>query len=91
MSEIYTNSQGDGFELQMWEEVKKDFGYPDNNKGYIYGCHPIDENGEIIDCNWFKTNEERYKLIREKEEERMVMDSLTLAISQGKVVERIKE
>jgi len=59
MSEIYTNSQEQSFEVQMWEDIKKDFGYKDNNKGFIFGCHPIDEDGQIIDCNWFKSEEKR--------------------------------
>ena len=61
MSEIVTKLNGQSFELQMWEEVKKDCGYPeeDNNNGFIYGCHSIDEDGQILDCNWFKSEEER--------------------------------
>ena len=61
MSEIVTKLNGQSFEFQMWEEVRKDCGYPeeDNNNGFIYGCHPIDEDGQILDCNWFKSEEER--------------------------------
>ena len=63
MSEIYTNHKGQSFELTMWDEIKKDCGYTDNNKGYIYGCHHIDEEGQIIDCNWFKTNDQRINFL----------------------------
>ena len=71
MSEIVTKLNGQSFELQMWEEVKKDCGYPeeDNNNGFIYGCHSIDEDGQILDCNWFKSEEERRLFYHNFEEE----------------------
>ena len=49
----------------MWEDIAKDCGYDkkDNNKGFVYGSHPIDDDGQIMDCNWFKTNEERNKFM----------------------------
>ena len=61
--DIITNSNGQFFEIQMWEEIRKDCGYPkeDNNNGFIYGCHPIDKDGQIIECFWFKTERERMK------------------------------
>lgn len=31
----------------------------DNNDGYIFGIHYLDENGNIIDIQWFKTESER--------------------------------
>ena len=71
MSEIVTKLNGQSFELQMWEEIKKDCGYPkeDNNNGFIYGCHPLDEDGKIIDCNWFKSEETRRLFYHNFEEE----------------------
>ena len=58
---IVTNSDGQSFEFQMWEDLRADCKYPkeDNNNGFIHGCHPIDEHGQIIECNWFKSEEER--------------------------------
>ena len=54
-------------ELVMWETVRRDCKYPitDNNKGFIYGINLIDIDGEgdIIDVQWFKTNEKRNKFI----------------------------
>ena len=35
----------------------------DNNNGYEYGINYIDENDNIIDCEWFKTPMERQKSI----------------------------
>ena len=60
---IITNSKGQFFETQMWSEIKKDCGYPknDDNNGFIYGCHPIDHDGQIIECFWFKTENDRNK------------------------------
>ena len=54
-------------ELVMWETVRRDCKYPkeDNNEGFIYGINLIDIDGEgdIIDVQWFKTNEKRNKFI----------------------------
>ena len=58
-------------ELIMWETVRKDCKYPesDQNNGFIYGCNLVDydndEDGEIVDVQWFKTNEERHDFIEE--------------------------
>jgi hypothetical protein len=54
-------------ELVMWETVRRDCKYPksDNNDGFIYGINLIDTEGEgdIMDVQWFKTNEERNDFI----------------------------
>tara|TARA_Y100001963_G_scaffold152997_1_gene238856 strand:+ start:107 stop:319 length:213 start_codon:yes stop_codon:yes gene_type:complete len=68
-SEIVCDTKGNIFELQLWEDIKKDCGYTDDNKGYKYGCHSIDNDGQIIDCNWFKTEKDRTKFIEENEDE----------------------
>jgi len=40
--------------------------YGDNNNGLIWGINYID-NDEVIECEWFKTRQERNKQIeREK-------------------------
>ena len=53
----------------MWETIRKDCKYPesDNNDGFIYGLNLIDVEGEgdILDVQWFKTNEERNEFIDE--------------------------
>lgn len=38
-----------------------------NNDGYIYGINYLDfqNEGDILDCEWFKTEEEREKAIQE--------------------------
>ena len=40
-----------------------------DNSGYIYGINYIDFEGEgdILDCEWYKTEEEREKAISELE------------------------
>ena len=50
--------------LVDWEQVRIDCKYPksDNNEGYIFGIYICDED-EIIDVEWFKTDEERFKEI----------------------------
>ena len=61
-------------EIVMWEQVRQDCKYPkeDNNNGLIYGLYLIDDfneddlgSGEVIDVEWFETDEERYKVIKE--------------------------
>ena len=61
-------------EIVMWEQVRQDCKYPkeDNNRGLIYGLYLIDNfneddlgSGEVIDVEWFETDEERYKVIKE--------------------------
>jgi len=51
-------------ELEHWDNVKRDCKYPieDNNEGYVYGIYLLDED-DIIDVEWFKTDEERFKAI----------------------------
>ena len=54
-------------ETIMWEQVRQDCKYPkeDNNRGLIYGLYLIDDFDEIIDVEWFETDQERYKVIKE--------------------------
>ena len=52
----------------MWENIKKDMGYNenDNNEGYIYGLNLLmGDEDDIIDVQWFKNDEERFKFISE--------------------------
>lgn len=38
--------------------------FDDNNDGFIYGINWLDDNGEnIVDCEWFRTEEERQEVI----------------------------
>jgi len=52
-------------EIEHWENIKSDMKYPkeDNNEGYVYGIYLLDGD-DIIDVEWFKTDEERFKAIR---------------------------
>lgn len=62
MSKVYA-------ELIMWETIKKDCKYPDNdnNDNYIYGLNFLDFEGEgdIYEVMWFLNDEERQKCILE--------------------------
>ena len=51
-------------ELVYWEDIRKACKYPitDNNEGYVYGIYLLDED-DIIDVEWFKTDQERFKVI----------------------------
>ena len=44
-----------------WEILKKECHYPEdyNRDGFIYGVEYYDEDGEIIDIVWFKTEQEQ--------------------------------
>ena len=64
-------------EIVMWEQVRQDCKYPkeDNNNGLIYGLYLIDDFdednwcGDIVDVEWFETDEERYGWYTENEKQ----------------------
>lgn len=33
--------------------------FDDNNKGFEFGVNWLDNNGDVVDCEWFKTEIER--------------------------------
>lgn len=35
----------------------------DDNDGFIYGIYWLDEYENVLDCEWFKTKEERQKVL----------------------------
>ena len=47
--------------LIYWEILKKECHYPEDydTNGFIYGVEYYDEDGEIIDIVWFKTEHEQ--------------------------------
>ena len=49
-------------EKTYWYDLKPS----DDNKGFIYGINYID-NDEIIECEWFKTKQERNKHFESEE------------------------
>ena len=56
-------------ELEHWDNVRRDCFYiEDNNNGYIYGIYFLDgdypDYYEVIEVEWFKTEEERFKVIK---------------------------
>jgi len=52
-------------ELILWEQVQLECKYPkeDNNNGYTYGLNLLD-NGDIIDVQWFESDQERFDYIK---------------------------
>jgi hypothetical protein len=52
-------------ELILWEQVQLEYKYPkeDNNNGYTYGLNLLD-NGDIIDVQWFESDQERFDYIK---------------------------
>lgn len=56
-------------ELVHWETIRRDCKYPinDNNDGYVYGINLIDIDGEgdILEVQWFKTEQERQEFINQ--------------------------
>lgn len=56
---------GGYFEYVNWNEVQNMYDEDDDNKGYIYGINLIDEDsGEVIDVEWFNTEEKRENAIK---------------------------
>jgi hypothetical protein len=54
-------------ELVNWEDLKQDCQYDadDDNGGYAYGLNIIDDEGQIVDVMWFKTEQEREQAFNE--------------------------
>ena len=52
-------------EKTNWYDEKLNKLTGDNNFGYIWGINYID-NDEVIECEWFKTRQERNKQIERK-------------------------
>lgn len=46
-----------------YELVMADECFDDDNEGLIYGIHWLDDDGIVVDCEWFKTEEERQECI----------------------------
>ncbi len=47
--------------LEKKMKIKVDWNGKDDNNGFIYGIEHQDENKNVIDIEWFKTEEERNK------------------------------
>ena len=54
-------------ELVLWDDVRRDMKYPasDNNKGFVLGLNLLGNDNEIMDVQWFKTEAERAKFIKD--------------------------
>ena len=60
-------------ELVRWQDVKNDmkiYEDSDNNDGFVFGVNLLDEDSnEVVDVQWFKTEQERADaLLKYKEE-----------------------
>ena len=49
------------YELVEPDEARKIFG--DNNNDLLFGINWLDEDNNILDCEWFATAEERQEVI----------------------------
>lgn len=51
------------YELVRWQDVKNDmkiYEDSDNNDGFVFGVNLLDEDSnEVVDVQWFKTEQER--------------------------------
>ena len=57
-------------EIMKYEFVKAEDTFDDDNGGLIYGINWLDDDmGYIVDCQWFKTKEERQRCIDETKDE----------------------
>lgn len=52
-------------ELVNWEDVRQENKLPveDNNEGYTFGVNLLDDENNVIDVEWFLTDESRQKNI----------------------------
>lgn len=51
------------YELVLWQDIKNDFVQGENtddNNGLEFGVYWLDDNDQICDAEWFKTDEERF-------------------------------
>lgn len=49
--------------MKEYEFVHASQVFDDDNGGLVYGINWIDKDGEIIDCEWFKTEKERKRAV----------------------------
>jgi hypothetical protein len=52
--------EGKDYELVLASET-----FDDDNDGYEFGINWLDEAGYVLDCEWFKTEEERQEALKE--------------------------
>lgn len=59
------------YELKDWSEIKETMGYPveDNNKGLAYGVYWLDDNDNVVEAEWYATNEERFAEVNKVNEQ----------------------
>ena len=48
----------DSYELVLASEV-----FDDDNEGYEFGINWLDEDGNVLDCEWFQTEEDRQEAL----------------------------
>ena len=57
------------YELVHWQDVKNDmkiYEDSDNNNGFVFGVNLLDEDSdEVVDVQWFKTEQERADALQE--------------------------
>jgi hypothetical protein len=48
----------DSYELVLASET-----FDDDNEGYEFGINWLDEDGEVLDCEWFKSESDRQEAL----------------------------
>ena len=60
------------YELVHWQDVKNDmkiYEDSDDNEGFVFGINVLDEDSdEVVDVQWFKTEQERADALQKNEE-----------------------
>ena len=55
------------YELVHWQDIKNDmkiYEDSDNNDGFVFGVNLLDgDSDEVVDVQWFKTEEKRAEFI----------------------------
>ena len=74
ISNIYDNINHHpdmNYELRLWEEIKDEMSYPesDNNNDFVYGVYWLDDNDEVCEVEWFKTDQERFNEVNTTNEQ----------------------
>ena len=56
-------------DIMKYEFVRAEDTFDDNNDGLVFGINWLDDMGNVVDCQWFKTENERQICIDETKNE----------------------
>jgi hypothetical protein len=55
--------RGNGIDYELVEPDEARETFQDDNEGLLFGINWLDEDGNILDCEWFATDEERQECL----------------------------